>query len=82
MFRYALLPLLFCNIRADWQRPYPVTGTWFKDRTNVTDIRHTLSEFKAIGGDTALSQGAEFLNRTSDSIKTDPLFRDCTAGKF
>lgn len=79
---YKLLILLLCDVSADYKRPYPVTGTWLKDRTNATDIRQTLSAFKALGGDTAISQGAEFLNRTSDSIKGDPLFKDCVVGEY
>lgn len=63
-------------------RPYPVTGTWFKDRTNITDLNQTLTAFKSIGGDTALSRGAEFMNRTKEGVKTDPLFKDCAVGEL
>ena len=70
------------GVRGYYGTKYPLSGSWFKDRLNRDDLNKTLSTFNSLGGDTVLLRGAEFLNRTAESIKSDPLFKSCTDGKF
>ncbi|XP_067933303.1 uncharacterized protein [Watersipora subatra] len=65
------------SLLAKCRATYPLSGSWFKDRTNETEVRETLALFKTVGGDTALLRGAEFSNRTSESITADPAFASC-----
>lgn len=62
-------------------RPYPVSGSWFKNCSNATDLNNTLKRFASIGGDTVLLTGAEFKIRQPDDISNDPDFKDCVIGE-
>lgn len=77
-----IFALLLCSYGVlAGKQTYPVSGSWFHDRVNVTDLNHTLSAFKLIGGDTILLQGAELRIRQPDDIRSDPEFADCMIGK-
>lgn len=78
---FTALIILFHDA-ASYGRLYPVTGTWFKDRTDVNDLKKTLTAFQSTGGDTALTRGAKFLNTTADGVKKAPLFSDCIEGEI
>ena len=69
------------GVRGYYGAKYPLSGSWFKDRINRDDLNKTLTTFKSLGGDTVLLRGAEFLNRTAGSIKSDPLFTSCKESK-
>ncbi|XP_013421587.1 uncharacterized protein LOC106181681 [Lingula anatina] len=58
---------------------YPVTASWFANRYSLTEWDKALGEFKAIGGDTVLTVGAMYNNRTKSSILQDKAFSGCVA---
>lgn len=73
--------LLTAHTLAKYGDPYPLSASWFKDRTSVPDVEQTLSTFQSLGGDTVLLRGAEFVNSTAANVKRDPQFLQCTEGR-
>ena len=63
-------------------RPYPISGSWFKDRTNTTDIQQALEQFKGIGGDTIISYGVQFINSTKENVRNNAHLHGCVVGQF
>ena len=77
------ITLSYC-VRADYGdgRPYPISGSWFKDRTNTTDIQQALKQFKGIGGDTIISNGVQFINSTKEDVRNNAHLHGCVVGQF
>ncbi|KAL4219146.1 hypothetical protein ACF0H5_021728 [Mactra antiquata] len=57
--------------------PYPVTGSWFKDRYTRTEWNETLREFTKLGGDTVILRAPALVSVNPDSFSQDPNFRWC-----
>ena len=75
-----LVCLLYFGVVLSY-RPYPISGSWFKNRNNATELNSTLKQYKSIGGDTVFLTGAEYKIRQPDDIRRDPDFKDCVIGK-
>ena len=75
-----LVCLLYFGVVLSY-RPYPISGSWFKNRNNAKELNSTLKQYKSIGGDTVFLTGAEYKIRQPDDIRRDPDFKDCVIGK-
>ncbi|XP_045196918.2 uncharacterized protein LOC123551787 [Mercenaria mercenaria] len=57
--------------------PYPVTGSWFKDRFSLAEWNTTLREFSRQGGDTVLLRAPAMKLVQYDDLVEDPNFKWC-----
>ncbi|XP_071113546.1 uncharacterized protein [Haliotis cracherodii] len=56
---------------------YPITASWFRDRYTIRDWNTTLSQFKAIGGDTVWQRAPTIIRRSRDDLQRDLNFVWC-----
>ncbi|XP_045206607.2 uncharacterized protein LOC123558822 [Mercenaria mercenaria] len=57
--------------------PYPVTGSWFKDRFSLAEWNTTLNEFSRQGGDTVLLRSPAMKLVQYEDLAEDPNFKWC-----
>lgn len=55
--------------------PYPITGSWFKDRYTRTDWNATLRDFAKQGGDTVLLRAPALVVVNPEYFSQDPNFK-------
>ena len=58
-------------VQAYFGPPYPVTGSWFKERYSTHEWNSTLHKYSIQGGDTILTRAPGLKIRTRDEIKAD-----------